>query len=293
MEIDADLKNLNKEVHRKIGRNVMLFQQIEHMLKSILINQNLSFNITKDGYTHNLDERKSVFSKQTMGQIAKQYIDTAFSNTKSSISDQTNDETPGIIIKFGATTFDDSDYYDQRKNELASIVAERNDLIHHLLPKWNTESYESGRDTELYLDEQRDRVMPEIDLLKSIIQSMKESRKEFAEYLLSDECWKELELLSLRNSQHIAGLLKFATTKKRNDGWVLLSGAGSFIHQSISENLLMEELAFIRKKYRCKTLKEIAEKSEYFDLWDKPIEKGGTQILYRIKPDLGIEINYN
>lgn len=180
----------------------------------------------------------------------------------------------------------DLDFYNQRKDELAALIAERNDLIHHFLPKWNFKQYESMREAEKYLDQQRERVLPEFEFLTSLVQNFHDSRKQLSEYILSEEYDKFLELSFLRNSQHIAGLFEFATTRKRNDGWAVLSGAGIYIREKISEDLLADELANIKKKYGCKTLKEIALKSEYFNIRDETTEKGGARIIYQIKPDL-------
>ena len=61
------------EVFRRIGRNLLLFQHIEHLLKQLMTNARL------EGTVHsmqaNLDERRARIHKQTLGQLAGQFVD--------------------------------------------------------------------------------------------------------------------------------------------------------------------------------------------------------------------------
>ncbi|MGZ8097178.1 MAG: hypothetical protein ACXWUD_13140 [Methylosarcina sp.] len=287
MDVNLELENLIKEVQRKLGRNVLLFQQIEHMLKYMLAYQDVSFWKSNDGLKSNLEERKNRVSKLCLGQIAKEYIGNTFSFADEVSKEQSEQRDDAFFMGIkNDPIICDIDFYNQRKDELTALIAERNDLIHHFLPKWNFKQYESVSAAEKYLDQQRERTLPEYEFLTSLIQNFHDSRKQIAEYIRSDEYHKFLELSFLRDSQHVAGLYEFATTRKRDDGWAVLGGAGLYIREKISEDFLADELANIKKKYGCKTLKEIALKSEYFDIRDEPTEKGGVRIIYQIKLDL-------
>lgn len=67
------LKDSVDEVLRKIGRNIMLFQELEHLLKFIVVNGELS------GFSRDLEKIKAArvknISKQTMGTLVGQYIE--------------------------------------------------------------------------------------------------------------------------------------------------------------------------------------------------------------------------
>jgi hypothetical protein len=80
-------------------------------------------------------------------------------------------------------------FYEARKQALASMVVDRNDLNHHLLPRIQFNSIDSCRETILYLDKQREKHLPEIEILKNIIKSRQESIKILAQVLDSDEFW--------------------------------------------------------------------------------------------------------
>ncbi|MCK9619123.1 MAG: hypothetical protein M0R47_01160 [Methylobacter sp.] len=281
-----ELEKLNNEVLRKIGRNVMLFQQMEHILKVLLANGSYSGYISELNTI--LEDRNSTIRTQTMGQVVKQFSENTFSAPKETANGP--EELKEIWMSFRFTIEGDDDLYEKRKNALDSIVAERNELIHHLLPKWNMNSLESSKTIELYLDQQREKILPELENLKALAKAMQEARKELANFLASDEVIDELikpiDLAPLRNSLIVAGLFEFAEQEARPDNWAELNKAFQFIVQKIPKVQLADDFANIKKRYGYQKLSKILLASEYFDLSEEPTKKGGLRVLYRIKPDL-------
>ncbi|MCD2451137.1 hypothetical protein GO003_012110 [Methylicorpusculum oleiharenae] len=291
MEVNIQLEDLIREVQRKLGRNVILFQQIEHMLKYMLIHQDIKFFRAQGEMKSNLQERKNTFVNQTLGNVAKHFVENSFTTYEQGDDNSVSDEASKCVMSFTrGPMLCDEDFYNQRKYALTALIAERNELIHHFLPKWNFGNYESAKAAEQYLDQQRERVFPEFELIKSITESFQEAGKQLSEYLTTDEGWKELELSPLRDSRHIAWLVVFAIKRKRDNGWAVLDAARVFVHQNVDESWLADELIWIKKRHGCKTLREIAEKSEYFEILEEATNKGGVRILYRVKPGLEFDI---
>ena len=277
MEIDVELEKLKNEVLQKIGRNVMLFQQMEHILKCVLANSKFSGYASELKTNH--DQRIATIHKQTMGQVTGQFLKNILSAPEETTSSPEELKGPWVSFRY-AIEYDDV-YYEQRQEALASLVAERNDLIHHLLPKWNTHSFESSTEIKLYLDQQLERILPELETLKAEINTMLEAIKEHACFLVSDEGRKYFELSFLRQSQLVAWFFEIAQQKARSDGWVVLSNAVQSIRQHVPE-----ELVNLEKKYGHKKLKAIILATEFFDIGEESTDKGGIRVLYRIKPDL-------
>jgi hypothetical protein len=255
----------------------MLFQQMEHLLKCLLTNTEFS------GYASelpaNIVQRAAAIHKQTMGQVAGQFLEKTFSAPEEATNEPEQLKEPWLSFRF---TFEcDEDVYQQRKKALTSIVAKRNDLIHHLLPKWNFNSIESSKEIELYLDQQKEEILPELEHLKALVKTMQEAMKEHADYLASDECGKYIELQYLKQSQLVAWFFRIAQQPTRSDGWVVLSSAASSIRQHVPE-----EVANLKERYGYKKLKDIILVTEFFDVTEEPTNKGGIRVLYRIKPDL-------
>lgn len=216
-----------------------------------------------------------------MGQVANKFIKDMFSASDSEETVNVPEELTEIFISFNYKIECDNSYYEERKSALALVVAERNDLIHHLLPKWNINSFESTTEIEKYLDQQREKILPELELLKAYIKTMQELKKEFADFLASDEGTKQLELSFLRQSQLVAWLFNIAEQRSRPDGWVVLASAAQLIHQNIPQ-----EITNLEKRYGYKKMKEIMLATEFFDINEELTDKGGIRVLYRIKPDL-------
>jgi hypothetical protein len=168
-----------------------------------------------------------------------------------------------------------------KKQALKSLVNDRNDLIHHLIPRFNPDSIESCLEIEQYLDQQRERLIPEYDHLKSLIESLEEGKKIHVDFLNSGESKKQFELSFLQQSPLVALLLNISIQHPRPDGWTLLNVAGQQIQM-----ILPRETWQLKSKYGYKTLKELMLASEFFDIIEEPTEKGGVRLLYRPKLEL-------
>jgi hypothetical protein len=48
------------------------------------------------------------------------------------------------------------------------MVKERNDLVHHFLPQWQAHSTEQMEKASTYLDQQREKVLPLFEHLRSV-----------------------------------------------------------------------------------------------------------------------------
>jgi len=278
--MDAKIEVKKNEVLRKIGRNIMLFQQMEHMLKFFIADGEIS------GYASELkktyEQRRKIIDKQTMGQLSGKFFNNYFNNTDEVKNEPEKLTGPWLSIRH--TIKFDSNHLKERKKELALIVAERNDLVHHFLPKWDMHSYRSSTEVELFLDKQREKILPAFEFFKSLIKSIQEMKKEVSAFIASDEGKKQFETIPrLMKSQ----LFEIAMKPSRPDGWVILSTALSIIHQNAPQ-----EIDNLKKTYGTKKLKKAILATEVFDVTEEPTDKGGMRVLYRIKPEIKSTIKF-
>jgi hypothetical protein len=73
-------------------------------------------------------------------------------------------------------------------------VREENELIHHLFPGWDLYLIESCIATEQYLDQQREKILPEYEFLKVQIKTMNELNKMVEDFIVSDDFTNTLSL---------------------------------------------------------------------------------------------------
>jgi len=127
----------------------------------------------------------------------------------------------------------DSDFYKNKRLALESLVNDRNDFYSSPTASVNPNSIESCLEIEQYLDQQRERLIPEHDYLKSLIEGFEEAKKAHIEFLASEEGIRQFELSFLQQSPLVTLLLDVSSQLSRSDGWTPLSVAGQQMRQNL------------------------------------------------------------
>jgi hypothetical protein len=175
----------------------------------------------------------------------------------------------------------DPEFIKNKKKELKTLIAARNDFIHHLDPRFDPNSIQSCHEIERYLDQLREKLIPEFDYLKSLVDSFEACKKAHVEFLSSEAGIKQLELPFIQQSPLIQLLLSISINYARPDGWASMAVAGRLVRQD-----LPEEVDQLKTQWGYKTFKELMEASELFDFYSEPTAKGGVRLLFRSKPEL-------
>lgn len=268
------------EVLRRIGRNLLLFQHIEHLLKHLMSSSRFEGTLTSAQALH--EARRARIHKQTLGQLAGQFVDDVLADAGDRDAPENVNEA-WFSVGFSIQT--DSAFVEQHTAEMKEIVDARNDLIHHFLPRWQSASEESTRAALAYLDAQRARALPMRDRLQGFVQSFQQAAKLHAEFMASPEGARQFELEWLRHSRLVLLLGELATRTNRADGWMVLATAGNVIRQ-----LEPEELEHMAERHGHRTLKKLMQAAELFDIEEEPTPKGGTRTIYRINPRFELHI---
>jgi hypothetical protein len=280
MESEIELEDAKNEVLRKIGRNMLLFQQMEKLLKFLIINGKI------EGYTDELkskqEQRSETIYRKTMGKLVGDYIEDTFSDFKE--IPQTPKDSERVFISFRLNLETDSVYFENKKKILAEIVSDRNELIHNFLPNYDLTSIEGCREIEEHLDQQREKLLPELNEIKIIIENLVETKNLFYDFLNSDDGKKRF-FSPIRGGRILYYLGEIASQIVRPDGWTPLSVAGQIIWKQKPE-----EITDVFKKYCHKTLKKLIMATEIFEIKEEPTKNGGIQVLYRLKPGWTFEI---
>lgn len=281
LEPEEGLDKVNNEILRKIGRNVILYQEIERMLKFLTIAGNHS------GYLSELptllEKKADTIQKLTMGQVAGLFLGNMYSGIEEN-KETAEEELKEIRLSFQFNMECDKDLFEAKKQTLSSIVADRNELIHHFLSKFNLQTIDSCLEAEEYLDQQRDKILPQHKELINVVKYFRETFKEYDEFVKSDEFQKQIELVNVRQCIVVRLLEDVSKQMARADGWALVSLAGQLIKQHAPE-----ELALFNKKHGSNTLKKSILATGLFDLKEESINKGGIRLLYKLKPEFDFE----
>jgi hypothetical protein len=123
-------------------------------------------------------------AKKPMGQLAESFIRSVYVARSGCTDGPASDQT---VASFSFSLEGDDDYKKERKKALRHIVASRNKLIHQWLADFDPKSIQSCNDLSRKLDEQREMIREEFDVLRSIILAIAEVGRELDKYIQSGE----------------------------------------------------------------------------------------------------------
>lgn len=274
----TDLEKLKEKVYQKTGRNIWFFQKMEFNLKQILINGKISGDVKE--LTKIMEANNKKIQKQTMGHSVKQFLEKTL--TEHYEVPEAPDELNGRHMSMGTYITVDEAQFQKIKQALESVVIERNELVHHLLLKFGSETDAVKRQLAIikYLDKQYDDAEAKGAFLESLVDDIRKLKKDFRDFLLSEEGLKFFNTVPLKSSPLVLTLRDIENKKARKDGWTSLHTAASLVGNSAPE-----ELIDMKEKYGHKKLKNFILATQVFDLKEEATDKGGIRLLYRSKTD--------
>ncbi|EHD0106481.1 OST-HTH/LOTUS domain-containing protein [Vibrio sp. 378] len=272
MELEISLEN----VQQKIGRNVLSFQLLEHLLKTILSNQSLSGGMS--GLHPAICKKKDSIKTLTLGHLVRQYTEESITTGDIDYTEFEDSDEPQFSFRF-ATQLTPNDYA-EKCNLLSELREERNQLIHHFLPRLDPGSGETLEKLSSELDKQNQRVTTEIRFLQSTLKGLDELRRATSDYIKSEAFEKKFELIWLQQSDLVIILCEIASQISRTDGWSSLPLAGKLL-----KNNFRDEADGMKERYGYKSLKKLLLATEMFEVVDEQTKRGGTIQLFRRKPN--------
>jgi hypothetical protein len=185
----------NREtVDQKIGRNVVLFQQMEALLKTLLVSSNSS------GFLRNVkveyQQRVDSVDRLTMGTLTRQFSKEVLFNseeTKPEPEEWTEEDLSDAWVSTNFQVNLDTSGRQEFEKTLTTIVQMRNELIHQLLPKFDLDSTEGASEAIQYLDQQYEQIRPTFTQLTSFITNLHEAHKAIASLIASDAYKQDFE----------------------------------------------------------------------------------------------------
>lgn len=274
--MNIDTENVKNELLQKIGRNLLLFQELEKALKSLLILSQIE--IDSFGITEKSQKRNDGIQRITLGAVVQQYLDDVHFSSESDIQTEESIRSIRLISRFSLQA--SADDIASKEQSFQSLVSERNEFVHHLLPSIDFSSIVSMTALGDRLDAQRERVKAEITEAENILQTLKATWADLKNIFSSDAFITALQASMLSTSPIVALLREIASEPDRADGWTLLSRAGHILHKA-----LPEDMQSLKSKYGERNLKTIMMKSGNFEFKDESTTKGGTHSLYRNRLD--------
>lgn len=271
--LKSDLKPIQDEVLRRVGRNLMLFQQIEGLLKFLLSYHKAGG--TPVDFKERQQKQIDTIHRKMFGQLVDKFGTEVLKDAGIEVPD---DESPADWITFTFRISGDTEFVEAMRRDMKLVTEQRNELVHGFLPRWLHDSTEKLDETLTYLDTQREKVLPMHGHLQTMANHIQESQKKLIEFVSSDEYQKQSELVWLQASPLVSYLRDVASQIHRKDGWSYLAHAGRLANKE-----LPEDVKSLNENYGFKTLKKLLIESEMFEIFDEPLAEGQFRTLYKNK----------
>ena len=167
---------------RGIGRNVVAFQKMEAMLKFLIANHKIQ------GLPEQLMEIKErnrrEVDRQTMGSLVDRLFRSVVVDTSTEPGESDAPEGAASVT-FSVEL--DAESHDETRDAFRLLVHERNRLIHQMLVSFNPNSLDSCQAISDAMGDQRARLKPHLDNLKSIVKAISEGQKELLNLIDSED----------------------------------------------------------------------------------------------------------
>lgn len=271
--LKADLKTTQDEVFRRVGRNLLLFQQIEQLLKFVLTYHKAGGEPVD--FKEKQQKRIDTINKTMLGNLVDKYGTEVLKDAGAEVPEE---ESPVNWITFSFRISGDAEFIEAMRRAMKLMTEQRNELVHGFLPRWQPDSPEKLEETLVYLDTQREKVLPMNEHLRTTASHIQESWKKLPEFMASKEYRNLSEQIWLQASPLVSLLRDVASQIHRKDGWSYLAHAGNLANKE-----LPEEVKNLNERYGFKTLKKLLIGSEMFDVFDEPLSEGRFRTLYKNK----------
>lgn len=271
--MNSDLKLTQDEVFRRVGRNLLLFQQIEHFLKFLLANH--KGGGTTETYQVNQQVQTDCINKKMLGHLVEKYGNELLQVAGKDVPEE---DRPAGWVSYCFQISGGTEFVESMRRSLKLMTDERNELVHHFLPRWQPDSSEKMTETLAYLDAQSEKVLPMHEHLKNTVTRMQASTRLLSNFMASPEYEKQSELMWLQASPLVNLLRDVATRYPRKDGWTYLAQAGD-----LAAKEMPEVLKGLKERYGFKSLKKLLVGCETFDVFDEPLSEVCFRTLYKDK----------
>jgi hypothetical protein len=280
--LKTNLEQAQKDVQRKLGRCMLRLQQYERLLKAMLASMNLK------GPPEELlaarERRAAEMRTKTLGTLIKQFTGEHLSTALVNQMDQEDEAEPThVIVPMVEISYSfslSSVAYEETTASLAELVDLRNELVHHLIERFDISKENECRDASLYLDKCYLRIERGCQQLKAWAVALEEVQVKAFSFMQSQAFDNAFVhginpdgTVSWQRSSVVAEL-RLAEKSCQIEGWTPLNAALELIRKKDS--------AQVPTRYGCKTWRQLLKRSEQFEVKSTVEPTGaGRQTWYR------------
>lgn len=282
-QLDEFIPILQGRVFHKVGRCLLRLQQYEQWMKTLLTNRELVGNTAAD-LQQGLAKRKDKFGTQTLGQLLAEltgrHLQPAQDERQDQLADTGLDE-PMFSIRFSQEM--DEEQYQKTCQDLKDLLALRNELVHHLIERFDLLTKESCLAALRYLDDALQKIADHRQELRDWLKSHLAAREAAVELLRSPD-FQTFTALGYFPGQPITWpgttiiqMLKHAERECQHNDWADLKQAIRLIGR--------RDPQITPSRYGCSSWRQVLHDSGLFEIRkEKTADSRETLTRFRSKP---------
>jgi hypothetical protein len=252
------------EVQRLLGRCMLRLQQYESQMKALLVHHELGGPASDLAAQHS--SRFEKYQDKSLGTLVKALFESVVvvEGTERPVLDETKLPTDRISFGFQFRMESPEARRAELKAAVENLVAMRNDLVHHLIERFDVGTEEGCRAATHHLTQCYDRIDLHSEQLRQWAGSMDEGRALLASFVQSD-AFKELVVNGIAPDgafdwpqTGIVGVLREAVQAIGSDGWASLEDATAWIAEHHPDQT--------PEKYQCRSWPQVLNDSRVFEL---------------------------
>lgn len=268
-----NIAEAQREVQRKLGRNLLRIQQLEIMLKSMVAHSVVE---SESGDMHSfLNKRKQNVAKKTLGQVVGDLTTDVLALQANEEEQQQEHHRDPTKIWFRTSFRIEMSPEDHQRTQqgLAELVELRNELVHHFIEIHDIWTEAGCASADAHLDDCFRLIDQRFEELREFAQHQDEARRMIANAMQSGEFTDFLlhgilpgGIGAIWSSCTIVNLLRDAEVALAVDGWTPLARAIEYISS--------REPSHTPKRYGCSSWRQVLHESARFTVRREQSEPG-------------------
>lgn len=260
----------NDEFLLKVGRNLILFQKIEHVLKELVALGAISISNGKVG-------APDPVLKQSLGLVASAFIQRHLGDSTSEPALKDNEVTVHTSFRI------EGQVAAELTQMLLRAIPDRNRLAHRVIAEFDVSCNRGRRAAICWLDRSFSDHSPLLAALTNHQRTIRDGFREIVSFLQSKEGASAFFRLQVQGDRVVQQVVEAVAPAAGSNGWTLLADAA----RSLSR-------AEVRHTLRCfgmKSLTELLAASRLFELRAEESPSGRTRMLIRPAAETFLKLN--
>ena len=282
--VTDELPDLNRNVQRLLGRCLLRLQNYERFLKVLLTHSHIAGEADQLGVLRS--NREKQFANVTLGNLVKSLFDERIlaSSENGSIFD-VRQLTSGtmLAVEFRSWIKMPEERVVQLKESLLDLVALRNDLVHHLVERFELSTIQGCLDAGRHLEESDAKIETHFRELRGWAMGQVAAQQAMHDVMQSGVV-RNAVVDGIRPDGSfdwedcgIVRALFDSADQLSQEGWIPLREATAWIAQNCPDQ--------VPEKYGCVSWEQVLNVSKLFRLEYRRDEAGRKNAWFALKPD--------